>query len=77
MFLLLNEGLVMRMVKDPRHSTGVANASRITLAGAITKRQLRGTLDTNEPDRESPGRNLRAPAKSSLVAQGGGDAGAA
>jgi hypothetical protein len=25
MFLLLNEGLVMRMVKDPRQSTGVAN----------------------------------------------------
>jgi len=30
MFLLLNEGLVIRMVKDP-------------LAEAITKRQLRGT----------------------------------
>jgi hypothetical protein len=25
MFLLLNEGLVMRMVKDLRQSTGVAN----------------------------------------------------
>ncbi len=46
MFLLLNEGLVIRMVKDLRQSTGVANASRITLEGAITKRQFHGTLES-------------------------------
>jgi hypothetical protein len=45
-FLLLNEGLVIRMVKDLRQSTGVANASRITLEGAITKRQFHGTLES-------------------------------
>jgi hypothetical protein len=34
------------MVKDLRQSTGVANASRITLEGAITKRQFHGTLES-------------------------------
>jgi hypothetical protein len=45
-FLLLNEGLVVRMVRDLRQSQVLLTASRITLAGAITKRQLRGTLET-------------------------------
>jgi hypothetical protein len=34
------------MVKDLRQSAGVANASRITLKGAITKRQFHGTLES-------------------------------
>ena len=38
------------------------NTSRITLAGVITRRELRGTLETpNEPDREGPGGNLVQP----------------
>ena len=45
MFLLLNEGLVVRMVKDLRQSQVLLTASRITLAGAITKGQLYGTLE--------------------------------
>ena len=45
MFLLPNEGLVVRMVKDLRQSQVLLNASRITLAGAITKGQLCGTLE--------------------------------
>ena len=52
MFVLLNEGLVIRMVKDVRQSAVLLTASRITLAGVITRRELRGTLETpNGPDR--------------------------
>ena len=46
MSLLLYEGLVVRMVKDLRQSQVLLIASRITLAGAITKERLRGTLET-------------------------------
>jgi hypothetical protein len=45
-FLLLNEGLVMRMVKNCARVRVLLNASRITLAGVITRRELRGTLET-------------------------------
>jgi hypothetical protein len=44
-FLLINEGLAVRMVKDLRQSQVLLTASRITLAGAITKSQLCGTLE--------------------------------
>jgi hypothetical protein len=43
--LLLYEGPVVRMVKDLRQRQVLLTASRITLAGAITKRQLCGTLE--------------------------------
>ena len=45
MSLLLNEGLVVRIMKDLRPRHVLLTASRITLARAITKRQLRGTLE--------------------------------
>ena len=55
MFLLLKEGLVIRMVKDLRQSTVLLTASRITLAGVITRRELRGTLETLVNRSRSPG----------------------
>lgn len=62
MFVLLNEDLVIRMVKDLRQSAVLLTASRITLAGVITRRELRGTLETpNEPDRGAWGRCLVQP----------------
>jgi hypothetical protein len=54
-FLLFNEGLVIRMVKDLPQSTGVANRFQITLAWAITTRQLRGTLETRLNQTEKAG----------------------
>jgi len=59
----LNEGLVIRMMKDLRQRQVLLTASQITLGRVITKRELRGTLETpNEPDREALGeRNLVQP----------------
>src|SRR6185312_10521299 len=50
MFLLLNEGLVIRMVKDP-------------LAEAITKRQLRGTQTSRFTTRAGLAETLRLPGR--------------
>jgi hypothetical protein len=62
-FLLLNEGLVMRMVKDLRQSTGVAHRfPDHPRAGDHEQAASRHAGDTNEPDRDSPGgRNLVQP----------------
>ena len=59
----MNEGLVIRMMKDLRQRQVLLTASQITLGRVITKRELRGTLETpNEPDREALGeRNLVQP----------------
>ena len=63
MFLLLNEGLVIRMMKDLRQSTGVANRfSDHPRAGDHEEGASRHAGDTNEPDREAfGGRNLVQP----------------
>ena len=63
MFLLLNEGLVIRMMKDLRQSTGVANRfSDHPRAGDHEEGASRHAGDTNEPDREALGeRNLVQP----------------
>lgn len=62
MFLLLNEGLVMRMVKDLRQSAGVANRfSDHPRAGDHEQAASRHAGDTNEPDRKPGGRNLVQP----------------
>jgi hypothetical protein len=45
-FLLLNGGLVIRVVKGMRQSTVLLAASRITLEGVITNGQLHGMLET-------------------------------
>jgi hypothetical protein len=61
-FLLLNEGLVIRMVRICARARVLLNASRITLAGVITRRELRGTLETplNRIEKAG-GRNLVQP----------------
>ena len=63
MFLLLNKGLVMRMVKDLCQSTGVANCfSDHPRTGDHEEGASRHAGDTNEPDREALGeRNLVQP----------------
>ena len=62
MFLLLNEGLVSRMMKDLRRAQVLLTASQITLVRVITKRELRGTLETPINQIEKPGgRNLVQP----------------
>ena len=56
MFLLLNEGLVIRMVKDLRKSADVANCfSDHPRAGDHEEGASRHAGDTNEPDREAWG----------------------
>jgi hypothetical protein len=45
-FLLLNGGLVIRMVKICARAQVLLAASRITLKGVITNRQLHGMLET-------------------------------
>jgi hypothetical protein len=61
-FLLFNEALVMRMVKDLRQSTGVANRfPDHPREGDHEQAASRHAGDTNEPDRESRGRNLVQP----------------
>ena len=63
MFLLLYKGLVMRMVKDLRQSTGAANRlSDHPRGGDHEEAASRHAGDTTEPDREGPGRrNLVQP----------------
>jgi len=53
-FLLLNEGLVIRMMKDLRQRQVLLTASQITLGRVITKRELRGTLETPMNQIEKP-----------------------
>ena len=56
MFLLLNEGLVIRMVKDLRQSTGVANYfSDHPCGGDHKEAASRHAGDSKEPDRETRG----------------------
>ena len=59
MFLLLNTGLVIRMMKDLRQSTGVASHFPDHPRGGDHEQAAwRHAGDTDEPDRESRGRNL-------------------
>jgi hypothetical protein len=58
-FLLINRGLVIRMVKDLRQSTGVASRfSNHPRAGDHKQAASRHAGDTNEPGREAGGRKL-------------------
>ena len=62
MFLLINRGLVIRMVKDLPQSTAVANRfSDHPRAGDHEPAASRHAGDTNEPDRGAGGRNLVQP----------------
>jgi hypothetical protein len=59
---VINGGLVIRMVKDLRQSTGVANRfSDHPRAGDHEQAASRQAGDTNEPDRGAGGRNLVQP----------------
>jgi hypothetical protein len=59
-FLLRRMSLMVRVVKDLRTGVGVAAESRVTLAGAITKDLLRGTLEAlmNQTEKSPGRRNL-------------------
>jgi hypothetical protein len=61
-FLLLNKGQVMRLVKDLRQSTGVASRfSDHPRGGDHEEGASRHAGDTTEPDREARGRDLVQP----------------